>query len=209
MRCSSGLIPKVSGRDARQVVEVKDHGLEGEAVPGVETLGAVVRGIRRYRGSPRSLLSSPRKECCHQLLANAAATMTWIDVDTLQFCDPDRMHAARAAEAPHQMTHRFITVARQQNQVVSAGEEGSAVGEAGLRRPAEIGRGGVVPSGVGHNERVCRGEDFGDIVRRRHAGPDRHLTRLPSLRWSSRNSKPGTGAWADRWQATAGLGTLG
>jgi hypothetical protein len=68
---------------ARQIIEVEGDRPYGEAVASIEALGAVVGGVCGYRGSLRAPLSGPHEECPHELLANAAAAMGWIDVNAL------------------------------------------------------------------------------------------------------------------------------
>ena len=163
-----------------KIIQDKGDGACGEAVTSVKALRPFVGSVGGYRGSLRPVLSGPQEECRDELLADATAAMGWINVNAFQVGHPDRVHTARPAEAPDQMTYHVVTVAGEQYQVLVTGKKGGAVRDAGLGGPAQIGRGGVVHSGIGCDERLSRGENVRDIVRSGCTDPDRHSATLPS-----------------------------
>ena len=144
----------------------------------VEAPGAVVGGIRRYRGPLRAFLGGPREECRRELLTDAAVAVGWIHVDAFQVGHPDGMDAAGAAAAPDQMARHLVVVTREQDQVVAIREERRVVRDAVFGGPAQIGGSGVMRSGICREECFDRGDDLREIIGRSSADPDCHPATL-------------------------------
>ena len=152
---TSGLIggcilvgPERLGVNHRSKVKIQGDRSYGEAMASVEAAGAIVGGVCRYRGALRALLGGPREECRHELLADAAVAVGWIDVNAFQVGHPDGMHAAGAPDASDQMACCLVVAMREQDQVVGIGEQRRVVRDAVFGGPAEIGGSGVMCSGI-------------------------------------------------------------
>src|SRR5580658_7529279 len=186
----SAVIRRAGGRWLARQVKVQSDRPHGEAVASVEAPGAVVGGIRRYRGPLRAFLGGPREECRRELLADAAVAVGWIHVDAFQVGHPDGMHAAGAADASDQMARYLVVVTREQDQVVAIREERRVVRDAVLGGPAQIGGSGVMRSGICCEECIDRGDDLRKIIGRSCADPDRHLATLSRHEVAGRFSSP-------------------
>src|SRR5580704_6625438 len=196
MLLSTG-IEGAGGRWLARQVEVQGDRPNGEAVPSVKAPGAVVGGIRRYRGPLCAVLGGPGEECRRELVADAAVAVGWVHVDAFQVGHPDVMHAAGAADAPDQMARYLVAVTREQDQVVAISEERRVVRDAVLGGPAQIGGRGVMRSGISCEQCIDRGDDLREIIGRRCADLDHHpatLSRRDQLRVTTslwHRSRPG------------------
>lgn len=117
------LLSRLTVFGIRQIITVQDDGLHREAMASVEPLCPFVRGVRGDRRSLCAAVHGPRKKTMHESFPGTAASMFRVDVDALQFRDPDRVHAARSIQACDQVTDDDLAIAGDEDQAVVAGEE--------------------------------------------------------------------------------------